>query len=178
MVESTGPDGRSVVSQRIPISDDLPADVLEVRDYWESRREAGGIPSKSSIQPWDIKDKLGRLCILQVQREPLDFVYRLDGMNVASALQQDMTGKSVRRISPKDYADTVFADLTEALDAGEPALWHLDLNIPPAVYPYLRLILPLSGADGHEIEFLMTFAHNLNQKQGHFPWFKRYGQPD
>lgn len=162
---------------RLPL-ENAAAGVLEILTYWQDRCRGALWPRKSDIHPWDLKAKLGRLCILEVKRSPLDFIYRLDGSNIASVTQQDMTGRSVLTVAPEEYGKAIFDDLAEALEADAPLLWHVDLNLPPAVYPYQRLVLPLSAGDADEVTHLMTYSHCLNSPDGAFPWFKRYGQPD
>lgn len=166
-----------VKSRRIPLENAV-AGVVEILAYWQERCPQDGVPRKSDMHPWDLKAKLGRLCILEVETAPLDFVYRLDGSNIASVTQQDMTGQSVLTVTPEEYAQSVFNNLVEALEAGVPALWHVDLNIPPAVYPYQRIILPLTSGNEGKITHLLTYSHCLNSRDGSFPWFKTYGKPD
>lgn len=162
---------------RLPIENAVPG-VVDILAYWQGRCRGADLPRKADIHPWDLKEQLGRLCIIEVQVEPLDFIYRLDGSNIASVTQQDLTGQSVLSVTPEEYANAIYEDLRETLVVNAPLLWHVDLNIPPAVYPYQRLVLPLTSGEGAAITHLMTYSHRLDSRDGAFPWFKRYGQPD
>ncbi|RED50946.1 PAS domain-containing protein [Aestuariispira insulae] len=150
--------------------------VREILDYWQSKRKDDGFPGKSDIEPWDIQEKLGRICLLEVQQQPLDFIYRLDGSNIASAVTVDMTGRPVSEITPEIYSTAVTEALSASLDEEAPTLWHVDIDIPPANYGYQRLVLPLTGGKAH-IQYLMTFSYCLDTTDGIFPWNRSYGKP-
>ena len=164
-----------IVSNRIEI-DQAKSGVREVIDYWQSKRQGDAFPSKSDIEPWDIQEKLGRICLLEVQPEPLDFIYRLDGSNIASAVTVDMTGRAVTEITPEIYGQTVHHDLSVTVREKEPTLWLIALDFPPASYRYQRVILPL-GNQEQEIHHLMTFSYCLESPDGMFPWNRSYGKP-
>lgn len=149
---------------------------MDIHDYWRAKNP-DGFPDRKDIEPWEIQDQLGRVCLLEIQKDPLDFIYRLDGSNIASALSTDMTGQPVTNVEPSEYADLIHADLKIAMEEAAPTFWHLEIDLPPAVYAYQRVVLPLrSGSD--EISYLMTFGYCLDSPDGMFPWNRSYGKPE
>lgn len=71
---------------------------LPVRDifaYWERRRGNRRMPSPSEIDPSDFPNHLPGIVLVEVRRDPQDFIYRSVGAREVSARGSDPTGKSV-----------------------------------------------------------------------------------
>jgi len=75
-------------------------------------------PGSDSLPPgeeFDILDyavAMGNVSLVSVQRDPLDFIFRVHCVNAASYLDEDMTGRSV-----KDYRDPQFSELVRTVFA-------------------------------------------------------------
>src|SRR5262245_17645140 len=69
--------------------------VREIFAYWERRRGARRMPAPSEMDPSDFPNHLPGIVLVEVRRDPLDFVYRVVGAREVSARGTDPTGKSV-----------------------------------------------------------------------------------
>lgn len=125
-----------------------PKDVLELLGYWEGKRRKGKLPSRHDIDPLELRHFLGDLSLLDVRRDPLDFVYRLVGTKLAHDASRNLTGKSVRSIEPAQWADLVFQHCAAAVAAAGPCLHEITLTGRRHSVSYLRLLLPLGSSDG------------------------------
>lgn len=152
-------------SERIAL-DSAPPRIRELVTYWETRRQGDALPAKSAIVPWDLPNHIGRLCLVEVMREPLDFVYRLDGSNISSSSSEDLKNRSVLQGTPTFIYEHIFADLEASAEAGAPVLWRAFYAHDAVSYNYLRLVLPLTRKVRGD--YLMTYCHSLDTPDGHF----------
>lgn len=146
--------------------------VTEILNYWQSKKGSHKIPLKSDIFPWEISKHMGRVCILEIKADPLDFIYRLDGSSVTAATIENLTGKSILESNPPDFALSAYMDMAEVHQRDEPILWCVKMQHEKRHYEYLRLILPLSR-EGDDFSFLMTYSHRLGLLSGSLP--RAYG---
>ena len=147
---------------------EAPDPVQALLDYWKSKCPDGGFPAKADIQPWEISRFLGRICILEITSDPMDFIYRLDGTNIASATNENLTGQSILNAEPTDFARSAFNDLKATVDRAEPTLWLVRMRAGNRKYDYLRLVLPLVGTQG-QFNYLLTYSHRFGARDGNFP---------
>ena len=113
------------------------------------------MPTRADINPFDLKAHLGDLFLVDVEREPQRFRYRLVGTRITHAVQRDATGK---------YFDDIYAGkLLEAWTAAH--AWVVSERAPlrffsrtgdpyTRVYAYEGLLLPLS-ADGETVNIVL-----------------------
>ena len=69
--------------------------VRAIYDYWSGRRGERLMPRRADIDPADIVPYLPGIQLIDVRRDPLDFVYRLVGTREVAARGYDPTGKRV-----------------------------------------------------------------------------------
>ncbi|MGH6947344.1 MAG: hypothetical protein ACREDZ_08450 [Kiloniellales bacterium] len=129
------------------------------------------MPPKGAIVPWELPHHIGRLCLIEVVHEPLDFVYRLDGSNISSSSSEDLKDRSVLQGTPKFIYEHIFADLKASAEAGAPVLWRAFYAHDEVSYSYLRLVLPLTRKSRGD--YLMTYSHSMDTPDGQFPATRR-----
>jgi len=84
--------------------------VKRMHDYWLAKRAGRAMPSRSDVDPLELRDCLGNLCLLDVTRDtPPRFKFRLDGSVVALATGFDLTGKFVDEVPDVTYRDFMAA---------------------------------------------------------------------
>lgn len=67
--------------------------VRRLFDYWRSIHPGGGgLPGRQHVEPMDLAEILRWLWLVDVQREPLRFRYRLIGTAHVKAMGRDITG--------------------------------------------------------------------------------------
>lgn len=92
-----------------------------------------------------------RVCVIDVSASPLDFRYRFWGTAITGMHHYDLTGKSVRELTPPDYADCIWNQYFEVLTAGEPAAFMTEVPLERGLTTYYAVVrMPLSAGDGVE----------------------------
>jgi hypothetical protein len=67
-----------------------------VRGYWDAKRGDRRMPSRADIKPFELKEHLGWVSMVEVLPGFSDFRYRLIGTLVTRYFLEDSTGKTVR----------------------------------------------------------------------------------
>jgi hypothetical protein len=67
--------------------------VQRLYEYWRAKAGAeGAVPRRGDIDPTELPDLLPNLMLLDVERDPLRFRYRLVGTRVVDFSYRDFTG--------------------------------------------------------------------------------------
>jgi hypothetical protein len=78
--------------------------IRRMHEYWLVKRAGRAMPSRADIEPLELRDCLGNLCLVEVTDEtPPRFRFRLDGSNLALTTGFDMTGKFLEEMPDPDY---------------------------------------------------------------------------
>jgi hypothetical protein len=145
----------------MPILDEAAAGAIthpkirRIHDYWLAKRAGRPMPSRADIDPLELKDCLGNLCLIEVVGDaPPRFRYRLDGSNLALSTGFDMTGKFLDQMPDERYRGFVTAIYLRVLEARAPVFvanqedWKgYDLNVS-------SVTLPLSN-DGARVDAIL-----------------------
>ena len=152
-------------SMSIPLDRGAP-EVQELLDYWHEKRGFNNMPLRENIAPWDFPRQLGRICIVEVMEDPLDFIYRIDGIHTSVSASSDLRNRSILDGEPMEIYRYMYKDLVASIEKKEPVLWHVNYGHDKLNFNYLRLTLPLQKKS--EGDFLMTFSYNLDRIDGNF----------
>jgi len=145
----------------------LSMDDMEARDphlavvhrLWSSRRSAGRLPSRRSMDPLEMRPALGRIHIVETESEdPLGYWYRLWGSLVSLDGGRNYTNTFVAECEPKVYRDAVAADYATVVRTGEPSYQEVEAVLNFLTYQYARLILPLAE-NGRTVTNLLVCVH-------------------
>ncbi|MCC7046755.1 MAG: PAS domain-containing protein [Alphaproteobacteria bacterium] len=125
--------------------------------YWQ--RIAGGrrMPARKDLDPLDIPELLPHIMLKDVQREPLDFRYRLVGSMVRLHSSADYTGECMSRIPHQGPDSVVWKSCAWVAGHAAPLLLR-----PPYAGPqqdFLAVeaaILPL-GETANSVDKLLVF---------------------
>lgn len=129
--------------------------ILRVRDYLEAKRGERPFAARRDILPEDITFALGRIILMDVRHDPLDFVYRLYGSEISEGDHDEVTKKSVFEQKPGPYRDSLLACYSEAI-AARAAVYH-EISVADARRraSYQRGLFPLAD-DGRTINMLLS----------------------
>ncbi|MBI2253149.1 MAG: PAS domain-containing protein [Proteobacteria bacterium] len=132
-------------------------DVRVVLEYWQRKCAGRAMPSRSDIDPSELRNFLPHITLVDVVDDPRRFVYRLIGTAEVELRGYDPTGKAV--------ADAYFAT------SAEEALKHYEATRTSRTPHYIAdpfqavdrfigeedLFLPLSN-DGETVNMIMVFS--------------------
>ena len=155
--------------------DRAPQEIQTLLELWNRYRAGDRLPLKSKMDPVDFKTHLGRICVIEVLREPLDFIYRLDGTEISATSNEDLHSLSILDGTPAEVYQNHFQEFKITLEAAEPHLWHVRYSQIPQTFEYLRLMLPFTRTDNTAAalpDFFMTYCYSLSSSDGSFPTFR------
>ena len=153
------------ISREIELTDNLVDDSKIVLEFWERLRGGRMAPAWADIDLMDLPlHVIPRIVVLDVVQDPLDFVYRFFGTTHASTHGYDLTGKSISKLTPDDYAKITFEQYRATLEAEAPRLFFQQFPTKPDVWCNCETIrLPLS-ADGPSVDKIMAMETILDDR--------------
>jgi hypothetical protein len=129
--------------------------LVELYDYWQSKRRGRRYPSRTDIDPTEMKFILGNIDLVEIAHDPVVFTFRLSGSVIDRNEGFNMQGKTLDDYPLPEHREAIKKTYVEALESREPHYEELDRVVDDKLRRYGRLILPLSE-DGKVIDmFLM-----------------------
>lgn len=122
--------------------------LLQLRDYWDSKRGGRLMPRRQDIKPAEIVSLLPNVLLVDVEK-PLRLRYRLIGTRIAETMGRDSTGKYYDEIYDGELLEDIYFSFRHLIDRRQPLrtfgeAFYEDKNI----YSYETMNLPLSdGGD-------------------------------
>lgn len=149
-----------VAATRLSLAE-IPSETLRrMHAYWQSKCRGEKLPTRKDIDPLDFPWALGLVCLLDVERYPLAFRYRLDGTTIAERYGADLTGRTIDEVKPAFHAALLQKHFSEVAETARPTLYRISLRYGGHARTYMRLALPLAG-DGKTVEMIMTVSDRL-----------------
>jgi hypothetical protein len=135
--------------------------VLQVYEYWLSKRAGRAMPGRSDIDPLELSGCLGNLCLVEVTDEtPHRFRFRIDGTTLAAITGFDLTGKFAEQIPDAQYRAFVSALYERVVRTKEPAFLIYDEDWHPFGTRVASVTLPLSSS-GSRVDGILDAAFAL-----------------
>jgi hypothetical protein len=126
----------------------LPNMIEQALDYWDSKRAGRHMPARRDIDPTEMSHLLPHVVLIDVQREPLDFRYRLMGTAVAARLGSDYTGERFSALPHQAHGTPVWKTAVRILEEKRPIVSHIAyVGTTRWVSNYRDLSMPLSEDD-------------------------------
>jgi hypothetical protein len=128
--------------------------ILAATAYWRSKATATGLPSRSQLDPLEMRQFLAKILIVDIETGG-DFIFRLCGTEISAANGRDLTGQRASQ-------ENLGASLPQFIDAYQRAIrdrqpiffighmWWQDR----AYVAFEQAVLPLSS-DGSTIDKLL-----------------------
>lgn len=122
--------------------------------YWLAKKGARLAPRRADIDPAEIRPLLPFVGLVDVQRNPLRFRYRLTGTAITAGYGRDLTGCYLDEVDLNRHEREIIAEYARVAERGEPvcARWDYTRNDGRHLR-YERLALPLSS-DGATVDML------------------------
>ena len=137
---------------RLPLDSMDDAEGRLLLALWQAKRGGRRAPARAEFDPAELKTLLPRLILVEVRHDPLDFRYRVSGTDIYNIHGLELTGKSVRDLTPADYAQEVWREMTDLIATWEPQFSRLEfISRDGKSRSYTVLRLPLSS-DGTTVD--------------------------
>lgn len=104
------------------------------------------MPARGDFDVVDMKPWLGNMNLVDVERNPLDFRYRVFGTNVANMLRKELTGHTIDD-NPLSLVAQLRASYERVVETAAPFYQRIDFVAVSEFYRFHRLLLPLSDDD-------------------------------
>ncbi len=133
----------------------------EVLRYWlKACPDTGGLyPSRSDMKVADLRHRMAFVTILDIEKDPLDFRYRLLGTRIRDFLYADYTGKSFLELKGKGPQSRIWKILDSVRTNGEPLYTEIPYVGPKADFKRASsLYLPLA-TDHNNIDKIMIITN-------------------
>ena len=124
--------------------------------YWAGLRRDGRLPSRSDVQPGDLKSFLPHLSLIEADADRL-FRVRLAGTGLYDVYGAEITGRTVREIYSGPAADYWRRELEAIINDRRPAIGAHSLGWRGA--PHLSVLwmrLPLA-ANGQDVDMILGY---------------------
>lgn len=161
-LQSTPPPRKSTLFANVPQS--IQNRVIELGEaYWNSKNLNARLPGRADIDPLDIPSLLPQVILLDVQRDPWDFRFRLIGTNVVHHLANDLTGTWMTSIEHMAPPSRIFSSCIEVASTGKPS--RSDIPYVGPHHHFVRaedVILPLAS-DGATPDMLLVFVEHFTK---------------
>lgn len=132
-------------------------EILRLRAYLDAKRGGRPFAARRDILPEELGFALGRLILMDVRNNPLDFIYRLYGSEISAGDHDEVTRKSVYDQPPGVYRDLVIGCYTDAVDARQPVYHEMMVTDGRRTARFQRGLFPLSS-DGATIDMLLSIT--------------------
>lgn len=117
--------------------------------YWQRKREGVALPSRHDIDPVELKEHLGNLCLVEVLGPPLRLRYRLVGTNITRIMHREATGRCFDELYPVEILPSYLAAYEHLIATRQPLRCYGQSTYPDQnLYRYEILNMPLADADG------------------------------
>jgi len=114
-------------------------------DYWDSKRAGRRMPARRDIEPTEILELLPYVVLIDVERSPVDFRYRLMGTAVAARFGHDHTGARFTALPQHGPGAEVWTTATRILQEKRPIVSHIPyVGFNRWIQNYRDISMPLS----------------------------------
>jgi len=132
------------------------SDVLrQLVAHWHDMRGGRRMPARADFDPLDVRYALGYLSLIDVQRDPLRYYFRLDGSKQVDLFGIDCTRRYLDEAMPADHAAMATMSYREVVDSRTPRYHRRTIPFHQRLIDYEIVILPFSS-DGQRVDMLMT----------------------
>jgi hypothetical protein len=135
--------------------------------YWESKRSGNHIPARCEFDPLLEVPGLVRFMMLKdVQRDPLDFRYRLVGTGLRHHMTTDWTGKFMSEVEYQRPPSTIWDYHKQVAESGQPLFIKPNYVGPHKDYLFIESVMLPLAKDHRNVDMIMIFIDFLRQRPG------------
>jgi hypothetical protein len=135
--------------------------------YWESKRSGNLIPARCEFDPLlEIPGLVRFMMLKDVQRDPLDFRYRLVGTGLRHHMTTDWTGKFMSEVEYQRPPSTIWDYHKQVAESGEPLFIKPNYVGPHKDYLFIESVMLPLAKDHRNVDMIMIFIDFLRQRPG------------
>jgi hypothetical protein len=123
--------------------------------YWLEKRGDRPFPAKAEIDPIEFPYILGYVTLVDVERDPRRYRFRLDGSILVSLSGTDYTGRYLDELPGAEYVAFIVATYDRVVDSGEPFRYRKNELLDQQLFSEETLILPL-GDTPPQVDMLVV----------------------
>ena len=123
--------------------------------YYLQKRGTRDFPARADLDPVEFSYALGDITLINVQHDPLNFTFRLDGSSHVERFGFDMTGRSLDEFPYPEMRLAIFDSYRDVVEHRAPRRYYRDLESSGRWFRYETLLLPLSN-DGVTINMIIS----------------------
>jgi hypothetical protein len=111
--------------------------------YWLEKRGDRPFPAKAEIDPVEFPYILGYVTLVDVERAPRRYRFRLDGSILAALSGTDYTGRYLDELPGEQYVAFIRETYDRVVDSGEPFRYRKNELLDRQLFSEETIILPL-----------------------------------
>jgi len=123
--------------------------------YWLEKRGERPFPAKTEIDPVEFPYILGYVTLVDVERDPRRYRFRLDGSILAALSGTDYTGRYLDELPGAEYVAFIQETYDRVVDSGVPFRYRKNELLDEQLFSEETLILPL-GDNPPKVEMLVV----------------------
>jgi len=144
----------------------LPTPFLQMAyDHWATLRGDRVMPARADFDPMDIPRALPNIVLIEVQKEPLDFLYRVVGSVIVHHSATSFSGQWMSEIPERRSPNAPWMNCQKVVESCKPSRSTI-----PYVGPHkefletTQITLPLSSAvDARDVTHLLLVIDYLSR---------------
>ena len=117
--------------------------------YWAEKRGDRRFPTKAEIDPVEFPYILGYVTLVDVEREPRRYRFRLDGSILVALSGTDYTGRYLDELPGEQYVAFIRETYDRVVDSGEPYRYRKNGLFDQQHFSEETIILPLGDSPPH-----------------------------
>jgi hypothetical protein len=126
----------------------------QVLAYWESKKGRRVAPLRGDIDPAEIAKLLPNVGLVEVERNPLRFRFKLAGHHIVSAYGMELVGRYLDQVGLDEQQHQIAAEYKRVVENFEPICTIREYTRRDGRHVrYERLALPLS-TDGRSVDMI------------------------
>ena len=129
--------------------------LIDALAYWKSKCGDNGMPSRSEIDPIEMKPFLNRIMLVDVEMNPRRYLFRLIGTLITSTTGRDSTGQYLDEVYTESQYNLLTVSLDHAVETRTPCRTTGSANYVGKEFVAVEALdLPLS-TDGTEVDVIL-----------------------
>jgi hypothetical protein len=130
-------------------------------DYWRRKCRPGRLPARADIDPAEFPDLLPYIVLIQVCRDPLDFVERVTGGEVLRHSTESSMNRSWLDYPGRGPDSKIWQHYEEVVRTGEPSFESVPYVGPHRDFLYVELLSCPLAEDGRTVDRVFSVVDYL-----------------